>query len=153
ADRPQLRERFQREARAAAALHHTHIVPIFDVGVCHGTPFYAMQLIEGAGLDALLRDLRQAPLPEAQEHARRMAELVAHVAEALDHAHRHGILHRDIKPSNLLLDRDGTVWVTDFGLARLAEETDLTRTGEVVGTVRYMAPERFQGQADARSDV
>jgi serine/threonine protein kinase len=75
------------------------------------------------------------------------------VAEALDYAHQHGILHRDIKPSNLLLDAHGTVWVTDFGLAKVASDSDLTRTGDVVGTIRYMAPERFEGRCDVRADL
>jgi eukaryotic-like serine/threonine-protein kinase len=74
-------------------------------------------------------------------------------AQALEYAHGQGTLHRDIKPSNLLLDLQGTVWITDFGLAKAAEETDLTRTGDIVGTIRYMAPERFRGVSDLRSDV
>src|SRR5262249_44802789 len=73
--------------------------------------------------------------------------------EALDYAHGRGILHRDIKPSNLLMDLKGTVWVTDFGLAKAAGAEDLTHTGDIVGTIRYMAPERFQGKSDVRSAV
>ncbi len=82
-----------------------------------------------------------------------MARIGIQAAEALRHAHAQGTLHRDIKPSNLLLDPQGTVWITDFGLAKAADEADLTRTGDIVGTLRYMAPERFRGQSDPRSDV
>ena len=75
------------------------------------------------------------------------------MAEALDYAHGEGVLHRDIKPANLLLDERGTVWVTDFGLAKLAQQGDLTATGDIIGTLKYMAPEGLQGESDARSDV
>src|SRR5262249_32301959 len=84
---------------------------------------------------------------------RSVARIGVQVAEALDYAHSQGILHRDITPSNLLLDMHGTVWVTDFGLAKGGDAENLTHTGDIVGTIRYMAPERFQGQSDARSDV
>src|SRR5262249_25954013 len=84
---------------------------------------------------------------------RSVARVGIRVAEALDYANRLGILHRGIKPSNLLLDNHGNVWVADFGLAKTAEADDLTHTGDIVGTIRYMAPERFSGQCDARSDV
>ena len=84
---------------------------------------------------------------------RSVARIGVQVAEALEYANRQGILHRDIKPSNLLLDNHGNVWVADFGLAKTAEADDLTHTGDILGTIRYMAPERFQGQCDARSDV
>src|SRR5207244_7333989 len=82
-----------------------------------------------------------------------VARIGVQVAEALAYASSQGILHRDIKPSNLLLDEQGTVWVTDFGLAKAADSEDLTHTGDVVGTRRYMAPERFQGKSDPRGDV
>ena len=82
-----------------------------------------------------------------------VAEIGIQVAEALDYAHQQGTLHRDIKPGNLLVDTQGTVWITDFGLAKLAEQDDLTKSGDMLGTLRYMAPEQFEGRSDARSDV
>lgn len=84
---------------------------------------------------------------------RNIASIVASTADALQYAHQQGILHRDIKPGNLLLDRDGTLWITDFGLARPADIASVTQTGEIVGTLRYMAPEQFHGQADQRTDI
>jgi serine/threonine protein kinase/Flp pilus assembly protein TadD len=216
--------RFHREARAAARLHHTNIVPVFGVGESRGVHYYIMQLIPGLGLDAVSKEVRRlrglgprsgadpagrpgvatilsatdvaraltsgrfpsvpshdaptgdvvpgagpracsstAVLPgqtepssaadSAGRYARSVALIGVQVAEALEYAHRQGVLHRDIKPSNLLLDGRGIVWVTDFGLAKAADSADLTHTGDIVGTVRYMAPERFEGQCDARSDV
>jgi eukaryotic-like serine/threonine-protein kinase len=240
-------ERFRREARAAARLHHTNIVPIFGVGEHEGIHYYAMQFIRGQGLDAVLQELKEMRCPPAagpgssghrergasvrsdpvprvrqppprselsasiaqglvagclcreepangapasagavgsgsdqpkasdprtetrsgatagshsglagqseSESYRGVARVGVQVAEALAYAHQEGVLHRDIKPSNLLLDTRGTVWVTDFGLAKAEGSDELTSPGDIVGTIRYMAPERFQGQADARSDV
>src|SRR5205823_467806 len=96
-----------------------------------------------------------SPLADQPQTAypRAVARLGVQIAEALEYAHAQGVLHRDVKPSNLLLDSHGTVWVTDFGLAKATDSADLTHTGDVVGTVRYMAPERFRGACDARSDV
>ncbi len=270
-------ERFRREAKAAARLHHTNIVPVFGVGEQDGIHYYAMQFILGQGLDDVLQEVRrlrgsaptpnrpnylaasvaegllsgqfpdssstQVPPPHHAEgddyggphipreggagevgddkrtkdeseqgksakcevrnpesetrsppppypppgsgegrvrgfrasdlssdssflaapsslssqpetrYYRCLAEVGAQVADALAYAHREGVLHRDVKPSNLLLDTSGRVWVTDFGLAKAEDSDDLTQTGDMIGTLCYMAPERLQGQADARSDV
>ncbi len=226
-------ERFLREAKAAARLHHTNIVPVFGVGEHDSYRYYVMQYIEGQGLDAILGELRRlrsepalsrgsltgqeateaAPLAttvarslltgrfrdppgeprtgatkaggseidyelfdpalppapagtevsiDASSHwasqpggsySRTIARVGLQVADALAHAHAQGILHRDIKPSNLLLDIAGNVWVTDFGLAKADDADDLTDSGDVVGTARYLAPERFRGESGPQSDV
>jgi serine/threonine protein kinase len=232
--------RFQREARSAARLHHTNIVPVFGVGEQDGLHYFVMQFIPGLGLDLVLDELRRLRLPRARptptqndatgrvtdasrdasavgvaralltgefhqpepagaltipagepaaeadvavsapvraadtsatirlpgqsegsalsesgsQYWQSVARIGMQVADALAHAASQGVLHRDIKPSNLLLDDTGNVWVTDFGLAKAAGDSDdLTHTGDVVGTLRYMAPERFNGQGDLRSDV
>jgi WD40 repeat protein/serine/threonine protein kinase len=229
---PKQVRRFEREARAAARLHHTNIVPVFGVGRQDGHHYFVMQFITGVGLDVVLDDLRRlrqgkseaSPAAGPEVAASRVAGLTAanvarsliagrfaadgpaadgsvtepfddappapangppadsssavlpgtsalslsdpdrhyyrsvarigiQVAEALDYANRQGILHRDVKPSNLLLDNHGNVWVADFGLAKTGEADDLTHTGDILGTIRYMAPERFSGHCDARSDV
>jgi serine/threonine protein kinase len=138
--------RFHREARTAAALHHTNIVPVFGVGFDDGLHYYVMQLIDGAGLDQRFKSPERKPMPPVEA-----ATIVRQVADAVQYAHDHHILHRDIKPANVLLDRGGNVWITDFGLAQ-ALERDETRTDHVAGTLRYMAPERLRGVADERSD-
>jgi WD40 repeat protein/serine/threonine protein kinase len=230
ADPKQVR-RFEREAKAAARLHHTNIVPVFGVGRQDGHHYFVMQFIAGLGLDVVLDDLRRLrgaksvakPAPEAskisgltaadvarslltgrfgadgppcdgsvtepfevaesaaangppaelgvssavlpgssglsastdpdRQYYRSVARIGIQVAEALEYANRQGILHRDVKPSNLLLDNHGNVWVADFGLAKTSDADDLTHSGDVLGTIRYMAPERFAGHGDARSDV
>ena len=208
--------RFEREARSAARLHHTNIVPVFGVGEAEGLHYYVMQFIDGAGLDAVLDDVNRlqamrsgvaisgrskpsgldpsaatisllagyAPAaasrddPEGESvagsatsavdsppsvlsaasesgssYSRGVAHIGGQLAEALEYAHEKGTLHRDIKPANILLDAHGIAWITDFGLAKAAADDDLTNTGDIVGTIRYMAPERFNGRCDARSDV
>ncbi len=233
ADPKQVR-RFEREAKAAARLHHTNIVPVFGVGCQDGHHYFVMQFIAGLGLDVVLEDLRRLrgatsdsgpvaaaaassripglsaaevarslitgqfevdgspgddsatepaddPTPKASANSpaagppssavlpgpaelsassdpdrqfyRSIARVGIPVAEALEYANRQGILHRDVKPSNLLLDHRGNVWVADFGLAKTGEADDLTHTGDILGTIRYMAPERFAGHCDVRSDV
>ncbi len=137
-------QRFRREARAAARLHHTNIVPVFGVGEQDGVHYYAMQFIYGESL--------QAPCFQPRGFST-IAQWGLQIAEALAYAHGQGVLHRDVKPSNLLLDRAGNIWLTDFGLAKAEVLPDLTRAGDVVGTLRYMAPEQLDGAADGRSDV
>ena len=142
--------RFQVEARVMAALHHPHIVPIFAVGCDRGVHYYAMQLVAGCSLaDRLRGTARDRPSP------REAARLAMQAAEALEHAHGLGVLHRDIKPGNLLVEPGGHLWVTDFGLARWEDGGDLTGSGDVPGTLRYMSPEQAAGGRvlDPRTDV
>src|SRR5947209_8334303 len=228
------RQRFEREAKAAAKLHHTNIVPVFGTGEHDGTLYYVMQFIQGTGLDVVIAELARmgaagkglggsgsppavvvpaeasciaqsmltgaytragatpadGPLTQSREtmtaaatavadsgttsssvslpgrgaaaagsKARRLtywqsiARVGAQVADALEYAHSHCIVHRDIKPSNLLLDVAGTVWVTDFGLAKADDQQNLTNPGDILGTLRYLPPEAFDGKTDGRSDV
>ena len=213
--------RFQLEARTAAQLHHSNIVPVYEVGVENDTFYYAMQFIEGRGLDSIIEEARklfsaspsenvdsldqqlaltmlndtkkndatianqsvahsnsgdnlEVKLPNQASVQRRIprkraqsvlaadlswsqycnsaARIGQQVASALGFAHSRGVIHRDIKPANLLMDLDSQVWVADFGLVK-TETTDFTQTGDVVGTLRYMSPERFDGICDERSDV
>ena len=140
--------RFRREAQAAANLSHPNIVSIFDWGHEDGTYYMVMELIEGRTLRDILRS--EGPLL-----ARRAAEVAADVAAALGVAHLAGVFHRDVKPGNIMLTGDGTVKVTDFGIARALDDSEeLTRTGAVIGTATYFSPEQAQGMpADERSDV
>jgi WD40 repeat protein len=139
-------ERFLREARNAARLHHPHIVAIHEIGRHEGRPFYSMDLVEGE--DLAVYAARRRPSP------RESALLVAKVARAVQHAHGAGVLHRDLKPANVLIDAAGEPHLTDFGLAVAIEgSAELTRTGEVLGSPSYMAPEQLRGEAVAASDV
>lgn len=220
--------RFEREAKAAARLHHTNIVPVFGVGEDDGLCYYVMQYIKGLGLDEVLDQLRIVrneagsdaagePRSDAvsmvrsilsveddgaeiggEDHHpvrsiesdvtsellgenpdlaaatgsvpgfrsgsshdshssdpywRNIAGIGVQVGDALQYAHEQGVTHRDIKPSNLLLDVRNVVWVTDFGLAKANDELDITHSGDILGTIRYMPPESFEGAGDARSDL
>jgi serine/threonine protein kinase len=165
---PKHLERFRQEARAAARLSHPNIVPVFGVGEHEGLHYFAMQYIPGQGLDAVIEEVRNlrkdGPAGGSgvasdlsaggrERYCHNVARIARDVALSLSHAHREGILHRDVKPSNLLLDSTGHVWLADFGLAKSIGSDDLTRSGDFVGTLRYMAPERFKGWSDPRSDV
>ncbi len=196
---PKAVQRFQREAQAAAKLHHTHIVPIFARGEVDGTYFYAMELVDGQGLNTIIAGMRESrssaatatdlaetvPLPrsssfsddgperlsvgksstglrqgesvaESNKRFDSIATHIASVADALDYAHREGVIHRDVKPHNLMIGSDGRMRIADFGLARIAEMPGVTVTGEVVGSPLYMAPEALSGgqtNADHRADI
>ena len=144
-------ERFLREIQIAARLQHAHILPLFDSGTADGLPYYAMPYIEGESLRARMTRERQLDLPEALRISRE-------IAAALGHAHAQGIVHRDIKPENILLTREGSVRVADFGIARAAAAAGvekLTETGLSLGTPAYMSPEQAAGddQLDGRSDL
>jgi serine/threonine protein kinase len=146
-------QRFQLESQAIARLHHTNIVPIFGVGEHEGQPYYAMQCIRGNGLDVLIDQWRRGDVPPALERWRSIAGYGVQAAEALHYAHEQGVLHRDVKPANLLIDENQALWITDFGLAKLVGGEDLTASGDVIGTLRYLAPEALRGLSDVRSDV
>ena len=170
--------RFKNEAQAAAGLHHPNIVPVYGVGSERGVHYYSMQMIEGQSLDEAIAELRDpvgtgdasatAPSQTTRnlfstqksirslEFARSVARLGEQAAAALHYAHENGVLHRDIKPSNLMLDASSKLWVTDFGLARIANVSNLTVSGDLLGTARYMSPEQASGklhEVDHRTDI
>jgi eukaryotic-like serine/threonine-protein kinase len=139
-------ERFRREAKNAAALNHPNIVSIYDRGEAEDTYYIAMEFLDGRTLKELIVGHGQAPVRVAVEYARQ-------ILSALRFAHRHGIVHRDIKPHNVLVDREGRVKVTDFGIAR-AGTSQMTETGSIVGTAQYLSPEQARGgEVDQRSDL
>ncbi|MEV6273687.1 protein kinase [Nocardia sp. NPDC051832] len=140
------RQRFEREAHAAAALRNPHVVPIHRFGEIDDRLYIDMQLIEGADVAALLAC--DGPMTPGMA-----VELITQTAAALDAAHRTGLVHRDVKPSNIVVDRDGFTYLIDFGTAHRSGQTAITGTGRVIGTLAYLAPERFTGSADARCDV
>jgi serine/threonine protein kinase len=140
------KERFYREARTCARLSHPHIVSVYDLGEESGTSFIAMELLKGADFRQLIERKEPIPLP---------VKLIAmaQICEGLAHAHREGVIHRDIKPSNLFLLADGRAKIVDFGIAKLPT-SHLTRSGAVLGTPNYMAPEQIQGlNCDGRADL
>jgi serine/threonine-protein kinase len=139
-------ERFRREAKNAAALSHPNIVSIYDRGEAEGTYYIAMEYVDGRSLKELIVSRGPAPITVAVEYARQ-------ILSALRFAHRHGIVHRDIKPHNALVDAEGRVKVTDFGIAR-AGTSQMTEAGSIVGTAQYLSPEQARGSGvDQRSDV
>ena len=149
------RKRFELEAKAASRLQHDNIVAVYDSGEDGSILFYAMQLVDGVSLHRLIRSQRNASSSSDEKLTpKRSARMIAQAAVALEFAHQRGVLHRDIKPSNLLLGSSGRVLLADFGLARLMDtDSQLTETGNVVGSLRYLPPEAFEGIRDERSDV
>ena len=143
----EFQRRFRREAHAAARLDTPHVVPIYDYGEIDGRLFVSMRLIKGRDLDTVLAD---GPLEPA-----RAVRIIDQVAKALHAAHKVGLMHRDIKPSNILLDDDDFAYLIDFGIARAADETRMTKSGNTIGTFAYIAPERLdgRGEEDARVDI
>ena len=157
---PEYRQRFEREARTVAALSHPHICPVYDIGAHDGLDYLVMEYLEGENLAARVAK-RPLPIDEALRYA-------IQIAEALDQAHRHGVVHRDLKPGNIMLTKAGAK-LLDFGLAKVFEPhagtpagltalptatTPLTGQGLIVGTLQYMAPEQLEGrEADPRTDI
>ncbi|MBI4586915.1 MAG: protein kinase [Planctomycetes bacterium] len=156
-------ERFRREARATARIHHPSVVPVYEVGEAEGTHFYSMEFIDGTPLDRLLDLAREAERERAERKGSSVSdpgyiasavEQMARLAEGVEQAHRLGLIHRDIKPSNVLVDRDGTYVLVDFGLVHEEAAETITRSGELIGTLHYMSPEQVsRRRVDARSDV
>jgi eukaryotic-like serine/threonine-protein kinase len=146
AEDPDFRERFRREAVSAAKLTHPNIVSLYDTGADGGWAWLVMEYVDGATLKDVLAQTGRLEVG----HATAVAEKVA---RAVSYAHARGLVHRDIKPANILLGQDGAVKVADFGIAKLQEADDLTRTGTILGTAAYVAPEQVQGQpVDGRTD-
>jgi serine/threonine protein kinase len=146
ADNPHLLERFYREAQSAGSLQHPNIVTVYDMGDEGGTPFIAMEFVDGHNLGDLIA--KRSALPVALKLA-----YGVQACRAFDYAHKRGIIHRDIKPGNVMVNREGTVKVVDFGIARVLE-TSKTQTGTLIGTFAYMAPEVFDGvHACERTDI
>ncbi len=141
-----LRQRFYREAQAAGGLQHPNIVTVYEMGEENCVPFIAMEYLEGESLDSILSRKTQIPLAQKLGY-------VVQVCRALSYAHQHGTVHRDIKPGNIMVTRDGTAKVVDFGIARMVD-TSKTQTGVLLGTLAYMSPQLVKGErADERSDI
>jgi serine/threonine protein kinase len=141
-----VRERFLREARSAGRLNHPNIVTIFDVGEQDGVAYIAMEVLEGRSLQQMLREPARLPLAT-------IVGIAAQVADALDHAHRFGIVHRDVKPANIMVSPAGRAKLTDFGVAHVPSSS-MTQTGAALGSPKYMSPEQVTGRAvDPRSDI
>src|SRR5712691_11097169 len=159
ADEPELRERFEREARTIASLNHPHICTLYDIGQQDGIDFLVMEYLEG---ETLAHRLMKGPLPLEQ-----VLQYAIEIADALDKAHRKGVTHRDLKPGNIMLTKTGTK-LLDFGLAKLRQEAapaipvsqlptlkdPVTAEGTILGTLQYMAPEQVEGkEVDSRTDI
>ena len=147
ADCPDLLQRFYREAKATAFLQHPNIVTVYELGEHEGNPYFAMEYLEGASLDVLLRSGEQITLLQK-------IEIIVQTCQGLAYAHQRGIIHRDIKPGNIMVLKDGMVKIVDFGIARVGD-TNFTRSGQFMGSLSYMSPEQLNEklQIDQRTDV
>lgn len=147
ADDNEFVQRFRREAEAAAQLNSPHVIPIHHYGEIDGRLYVDMRLIDGRDLGTLLTEGPLEPV--------RAVRIIDQIAKALQTAHKVGLIHRDIKPSNILLDDDDFAYLIDFGIARAADETRMTKSGNTIGTFAYIAPERLdpQSEEDARADI
>ncbi len=132
-------ERFKREARTSASLNHAHIIPIYAVRESEHLLYFVMKYINGRSLDAILRDVGPLPFPMVRS-------ILSDVGQALDYAHRQGVIHRDVKPGNIMIDEEGFAVITDFGISKAAEGDALTRSGTTVGTPSYLSPEACSGE-------
>jgi serine/threonine-protein kinase len=139
ASTPEAIERFRREARVAAALSHPHIIPIHAIGEEPGIAYYVMKHVEGRTLDSVLRD-------DGAPSIAFVRTVLVEIGNALHYAHQRGVVHRDVKPANIMLDTDGWLVVTDFGIAKRDDAAGLTQSGTIIGTPFYMSPEQFNGQ-------
>lgn len=140
---PGFLERFRAEARHAALVNHEGIASVFDYGEENGSAFLVMELVPGEALSTILER-------EGSLSSDKTLDIVAQTASALQAAHAAGLVHRDIKPGNLLITPDGRVKITDFGIARIADQVPLTATGQVMGTVQYLSPSRPRGTRPRR---
>jgi len=146
ADNPDLLKRFYREAQATGMLQHPNIVIIYDLGDQDGNPYIVMEYLEGDPMDKLIANKREVSLVEK-------LNWIIQCCNGLNYAHQRGIVHRDIKPANIIILRDGSIKILDFGIARMGDKS-MTRTGQVVGTITYMSPEQINAQVvDGRSDI
>src|SRR5262249_29920968 len=146
AENPDLRGRFLREAQAAGGLRHRNIVTVYDLGEDKGQPYIAMEFIEGIDLEKMIQNRDSLPIETK-------IDIIRQVCDGLAYAHRTGIVHRDIKPANVRVTPEGDVKIMDFGIAHLQSST-MTKSGLVLGTVHYMAPEQIQEQkGDHRADI
>src|SRR5262245_14847867 len=144
----ELRARFYREAQACARLNHPNIVTVYDMGEEEGRLYIVMELLDG-------EELRRLIVHKTSMAIEDKLSVMIQVCDGLHYAHRQGIVHRDIKPGNILVQRSGQVKILDFGIAQMAtkEGGGLTRTGLIMGTLRYISPEQLRGRADHRSDM
>ncbi len=143
---PELLKRFYREAQSTGALQHPNFVIVHDLGEQGGNPYLVMEFLEGEPLSEIIATRRKLPLAQKLEY-------ILQALDALNYAHQRGVIHRDIKPANLMVLRDGSVKIVDFGIARLGDQR-LTRTGQVMGTITYMSPEQINAQVvDGRTDI